>query len=143
MPRQTRYFQRHHTRALARRGDAAAKGDRVRPRLVGDLLATLNEPTHLRILNSVSRVPLSVPDLAAILELPEPIVSAAIETLQNLRIVRAFTVVPHVLYTLAPLAAHHERLARGARRGPRRSGGAARPRRGPAAFARTPRPPRA
>jgi len=29
----------------------------VRPRLVGDLLATLNEPTHLRILNSVSRVP--------------------------------------------------------------------------------------
>jgi len=78
------------------------------------LLATLNEPTHLRILNSVSRVPLSVPDLAAILELPEPIVSAAIETLQNLRIVRAFTVVPHVLYTLAPLAAHHERLARAA-----------------------------
>ncbi len=86
----------------------------MRPRLVGDLLATLNEPTHLRILNSVSRVPLSVPDLAAILELPESIVSAAIETLQGLRIVRAFTVVPHVLYTLAPLAAHHERLARAA-----------------------------
>ena len=83
----------------------------MRPRLVGDLLATLNEPTHLRILNSVSRVPLSVPDLAAILELPEPIVSAAIETLQGLRIVRAFTVVPHVLYTLAPLAAQRDRAA--------------------------------
>ena len=82
----------------------------MRPRPVGDLLATLKEPTRLRILNSVSRVPLSVPDLAAILELPESIVSDAIATLQDLRIVRAFTVVPHVLYTLAPLAEHHERL---------------------------------
>src|SRR5437899_12816373 len=111
MPRQNGYFHRHHARSLARRGDAAAKGDRVRPRLVGDLLATLNEPTHLRILNSVSRVPLSVPDLAAILELPEPIVSAAIETLHNLRIVRAFTVVPTSMYMQSLLYAPHPRLA--------------------------------
>ncbi|HEV2670610.1 MAG TPA: winged helix-turn-helix domain-containing protein [Gemmatimonadales bacterium] len=81
---------------------------------VADLLATLNEPTRLRILNSVSRVPLSVPDLAAILTLPETAVSDAIDALQGLRIVRAFTVVPHVLYTLVPLAAHHERLLRAA-----------------------------
>ncbi|HWC75214.1 MAG TPA: ArsR family transcriptional regulator, partial [Gemmatimonadales bacterium] len=87
---------------------------RPRPRPVADLLATLNEPTRLRILNSISRVPLSVSDLAAILELPETVVSEAIEVLQDLRIVRAFTVMPYVLYTLAPLAAHHERLLRAA-----------------------------
>ena len=84
------------------------------PGNVADLLATLNEPTRLRILNGVSRVPLSVPDLAAILELPETVVSEAIGALQDLRIVRAYTVVPHVLYTLAPLAAQHERLLRAA-----------------------------
>jgi DNA-binding transcriptional ArsR family regulator len=78
------------------------------------LLATLKEPTRLRILNSVSRVPLSVPDLAAILAIPEDVVSEAIAALQQLGVVRAFTVVPHVLYTLAPLAAHHERLLRAA-----------------------------
>ena len=84
------------------------------PRPVADLLATLKEPTRLRILNSVSRVPLSVPDLAAILAIPEDVVSEAIAALQQLGVVRAFTVVPHVLYTLAPLAAHHERLLRAA-----------------------------
>lgn len=84
------------------------------PRLVADLLATLKEPIRLRILNSVSRVPLSVSDLAAILATPEPVVHEAIDALQALGIVRAFTVVPYVLYTVAPLATHHERLLRAA-----------------------------
>lgn len=84
------------------------------PRPVADLLATLNQPVRVRIVNSVSRVPLSVADLAAILSLPEGEVSDAIAALQDLGIVRAFTVVPHVLYTVAPLAAHHERLLRAA-----------------------------
>ena len=84
------------------------------PRPVAVLLASLKEPTHLRILNSISRVPLSVSDLAAILATPETTVNEAIEALQERGIVRAFTVVPHVLYTLAPLAAHHERLLRAA-----------------------------
>jgi len=77
-------------------------------------LATLNEPIRVRILNSVSRVPLSVSDLAAILATPELVVHEAIDALQDLGIVRAFTVVPYVLYTLAPLATHHERLLRAA-----------------------------
>lgn len=84
------------------------------PRPVADLLATLNEPIRLRMLNSISRVPLSVADLAAILTTPETVVSDAIEALLALGIVRAFTVVPYVLYTVAPLATHHERLLRAA-----------------------------
>jgi DNA-binding transcriptional ArsR family regulator len=86
----------------------------VSPRPVADLLATLNQPTRLRIVNSVSRVPLSVADLSAILSTPESVISEAVGALQDLGIVRAFTVVPHVLYTVAPLAAHHERLLRAA-----------------------------
>src|SRR3954469_8090278 len=113
MTRRPRYFQRHHARSLARRGDAV-KGDRVSPRPVGELLATLNHPARLRILNTVSRVPLSVSDLASILGMPEADVAASNEELQDLRIVRAFTVVPHVLYTLAPLSTHHEQLLRAA-----------------------------
>jgi DNA-binding transcriptional ArsR family regulator len=77
-------------------------------------LATLNEPIRLRILNSVSRVPLSVSDLAAILATPEPVVHEAIDALQELGIVRAFTVVPYVLYARAPLTTNHERLLRAA-----------------------------
>lgn len=84
------------------------------PRPVADLLATLNEPIRLRMLNSISRVPLSVADLAAILTTPETVVSDAIEALLALGIVRAFTVVPYVLYAVAPLATHHERLLRAA-----------------------------
>ena len=84
------------------------------PRPVADLLATLNEPIRLRMLNSMSRVPLSVADLAAILTTSEPVISDAIEALQALGVVRGFTVVPYVLYTLAPLTAHHERLLRAA-----------------------------
>jgi DNA-binding transcriptional ArsR family regulator len=99
---------------LARCGDAPSKENRVSPRPVADLLATLNQPIRLRILNSVSRVPLSVSDLSAILSTPEGVISESIEALQDLGIVRAFTVVPYVLYTVAPLAAHHERLLRAA-----------------------------
>jgi DNA-binding transcriptional ArsR family regulator len=107
-----RYLPRHYSGPLAPSGDVLPKESRVSPRPVADLLATLNEPIRVRILNSVSRVPLSVSDLAAILATPELVVHEAIEALQELGIVRAFTVVPYVLYTLAPLAANHERLVR-------------------------------
>ncbi|MGH7547682.1 MAG: winged helix-turn-helix domain-containing protein [Gemmatimonadales bacterium] len=86
----------------------------MNPRLVADLLTTLNEPIRLRILNSISCVPLAVADLAAILAIPETVVVEAIKALRDLGIVRAFTVVPYVLYAVAPLAAHHERLLRAA-----------------------------
>jgi DNA-binding transcriptional ArsR family regulator len=86
----------------------------VNSRPVADLLTTLNEPMRLRILNSISCVPLAVADLAAILATPEAVVVEAIEALRDLGIARAFTVVPYVLYAVAPLSAHHERLVRAA-----------------------------
>lgn len=86
----------------------------MNPRLVADLLTTLNEPIRLRILNSVSCVPLAVADLAAILATPETVIVDAIKALRDLGIVRAFTVVPYVLYAVVPLTAHHERLLRAA-----------------------------
>jgi DNA-binding transcriptional ArsR family regulator len=86
----------------------------VNSRPVADLLTTLNEPIRLRILNSISCVPLAVADLAAILAIPETVVVEAIKALRDLGIVRGFTVVPYVLYAVAPLAAHHERLLRAA-----------------------------
>jgi len=86
----------------------------VKPRPVADLLTTLNEPIRLRILNSISCVPLAVADLAAILATPETVVVEAIKALRDIGIVRAFTVVPYVLYAVAPLTEHHERLVRAA-----------------------------
>ncbi|HKA60320.1 MAG TPA: ArsR family transcriptional regulator [Gemmatimonadales bacterium] len=86
----------------------------MNPRPVADLLTTLNEPIRLRILNSISCVPLAVADLVAILATPETVVVEAIKALRDLGIVRAFTVVPYVLYAVAPLTAHHERLVRAA-----------------------------
>ena len=86
----------------------------MNPRLVADLLTTLNEPIRLRILNSISCVPLAVADLAAILATPETVIVEAIKALRDLGTVRAYTVVPYVLYAVAPLTEHHERLLRAA-----------------------------
>lgn len=109
-----RYFECHEAPPLARRGPVPPKESRVNPRLVADLLTTLNEPIRLRILNSISCVPLAVADLAAILATPETVIVEAIKALRDLGIVRSFTVVPYVLYAVVPLTAHHERLLRAA-----------------------------
>lgn len=81
-------------------------------RPVADLLVTLAEPTRLRIVNCLSTAPLFVSDLAAILEQPDAAVSAHMDVLANLGIVRTYQVVPYVLYTLAPLHGTLERLFR-------------------------------
>lgn len=86
----------------------------MNPRPVAELLTTLNEPIRLRILNSISCVPLAVADLAAILATPETVIVEAIKALRDLGTVRAYTVVPYVLYAVAPLTEHHERLLRAA-----------------------------
>ena len=86
----------------------------VTSRPVGDVLVTLAEPTRLRILNCLSAAPLFVADLAAILDLPDAIVSEHIEQIETLGIARSYPVVPYLLYTLSPLPGSRERLLRSA-----------------------------
>ena len=83
-------------------------------RPVADLLATLAEPTPLRILNCISKVPLFASDLAAILAQSEAAVTETMAELQRLEIVRTFSIMPHLLYGLAPLHAQRERMVRSA-----------------------------
>jgi DNA-binding transcriptional ArsR family regulator len=82
----------------------------VKPRPVTDLLVAIGEPTRLRILTCVSTAPLLVADLAAILHLPEATVMEQLEVLEELEVVRPLPLVPHLLYTLAPIAGKRERL---------------------------------
>ena len=81
-------------------------------RTVADLLVTLAEPTRLRIVNCLSAAPLFVADLSSILELPDTTVSAHMDMLESLGIVRTYEVVPYVLYTLATLPGTRDRLLR-------------------------------
>ena len=81
-------------------------------RPVADLLVTLAEPTRLRILNCLSTAPLFVSDLSAILNLPDAAISAHMDVLVGLGVVRTHPVVPYLLYTMAPLPGTRERLLR-------------------------------
>lgn len=83
-------------------------------RSVADVLVTLAEPTRLRILNCLSAAPLFAADLAAILDLPEPLVSEHVAQLETLGIARSYPVVPYLLYALAALPRSRERLLRSA-----------------------------
>lgn len=82
----------------------------MNPRPVTDLLVAIGEPTRLRILTCVSTAPLLVADLAAILNLPESTVLQHMDVLEELNVVRTLPLVPHLLYTLAPLTGQRERL---------------------------------
>lgn len=81
-------------------------------RPVADLRATLAEPTPLRILNCISKVPLFASDLAAILAQSEAAVTETMTELLRLEVVRTFSIVPHMLYGLAPLRGQGERMLR-------------------------------
>lgn len=83
-------------------------------RPVADLLVTLAEPTRLRILNCLSTAPLFVSDLSSILDQPDATISAHMDVLESLGVVRTHPVVPYLLYTLAPLPRTRERLLRSA-----------------------------
>jgi DNA-binding transcriptional ArsR family regulator len=63
-----------------------------------DLLQGVAEPTRLRILNSLTAVPLFVSDLQAILDLPQPTVSRHLKVLRDLGLVRDTPVGQFVLY---------------------------------------------
>jgi DNA-binding transcriptional ArsR family regulator len=81
-------------------------------RPVADLLSTLAEPMRLRIVNCLSSAPLFVPDLSAILDVPETVVVEHLDLLEELGVVRTYEVVPYLLYALAPLPGAGERLLR-------------------------------
>ncbi len=64
------------------------------------LLATVAEPTRLRILNCLAAAPLFVSDLQNVLELPQPTVSRHLTVLKKAELVRDTSVAPFVLYRL-------------------------------------------
>lgn len=65
-----------------------------------DLLATVAEPTRLRILNCLAAAPLFVSDLQDLLDLPQPTVSRHLSVLKSAELVRDTSVAPFVLYRL-------------------------------------------
>lgn len=64
------------------------------------LLATVAEPTRLRILNCLAAAPLFVSDLQTVLALPQPTVSRHLTVLKKAELVRDTSVAPFVLYRL-------------------------------------------
>ncbi len=66
-----------------------------------DLLATVAEPTRLRILNCLAAAPLFVSDLQDVLDLPQPTVSRHLTVLKRADLVRDTSVAPFVLYRLS------------------------------------------
>jgi len=77
-----------------------------------DLLATVAEPTRLRILNCLAAAPLFVSDLQDVLELPQPTVSRHLTVLKKAELVRDTSVAPYVLYRLCRDAGPQGRLVK-------------------------------
>lgn len=67
-----------------------------------ELLATLAEPTRLRILTCVAAAPLFASDLAAILQLPEFVIAEHLESMRAADVVRDLALGPYQLYRPAP-----------------------------------------
>jgi ArsR family transcriptional regulator len=70
------------------------------PPSAAELLATVAEPTRLRILNCLAAAPLFVSDLQAILRLPQPTVSRHLQVLRRADLVRDTPIAQFVLYRL-------------------------------------------
>lgn len=78
-----------------------------------DYLATLAEPTRLRILSCLAAAPLYVSDLVAILGLPQPTVSRHLRVLRSLGIVENRRQATRVAYHLTLPAGAQGRMVRG------------------------------
>lgn len=65
------------------------------------LLATMAEPSRLRILNCLAAAPLFVSDLQAVLGLPQSTVSRHLQVLRREGLVRDTPIPPYVIYRLA------------------------------------------
>ncbi len=70
------------------------------PIALANLLATIAEPTRLRILNALASAPLFVSDLQALLDLPQPTVSRHLQLLRQAELVRDTPIGQFVLYRL-------------------------------------------
>jgi DNA-binding transcriptional ArsR family regulator len=75
-----------------------------------DLLATVAEPTRLRILNCLAAAPLFVSDLQAVLDLPQPTVSRHLQVLRRAELVRDTPIAQFVLYRLRHDSGRHGRM---------------------------------
>ena len=75
-----------------------------------EFLATVAEPTRLRILNCLAGAPLFVSDLQTILELPQPTVSRHLKVLRGADLVRDTPIAQFVLYRLRRGTALTDRL---------------------------------
>jgi len=65
-----------------------------------DYLATLAEPTRLRVLSALAGSPLYVSDLQDVLQLPQPTVSRHLRVLRDLGVVDTRRVASRVIYRL-------------------------------------------
>ena len=75
-----------------------------------DLLATVAEPTRLRILNCLAAAPLFVSDLQVVLDLPQPTVSRHLQVLRRAELVRDTPIAQFVLYRLRHDSGRHGRM---------------------------------
>ena len=78
-----------------------------------DYLATLADPTRLRILSCVSAAPMYVSDLVAVLCLPQPTVSRHLRVLRTLGLAASQRHATRVAYRLTLPAGAQGRMVRG------------------------------
>ena len=77
-----------------------------------ELVATIAQPTRLRILNCLAAAPLFVSDLQEILDIPQPTVSQHLTVLKKAQLVKDTPIAPFVLYQLQREAGPQGRLVR-------------------------------
>ncbi|MEO8450941.1 MAG: metalloregulator ArsR/SmtB family transcription factor [Gemmatimonadota bacterium] len=77
-----------------------------------ELVATIAQPTRLRILNCLAAAPLFVSDLQDILDVPQPTVSQHLNVLKKAQLVKDTPIAPYVLYQLQREAGALGRMVR-------------------------------
>ena len=75
-------------------------------------IASIAEPTRLRIVNCVAAAPLFVSDLVTILEVPQPTVSRHLRVLRNAGVLIDLPIQPYAIYSLVPQAPARQRVLR-------------------------------
>jgi DNA-binding transcriptional ArsR family regulator len=77
-----------------------------------DYLATLAEPTRLRVLSCLAAAPLYVSDIQTVLHLPQPTVSRHLRVLRQLGLARAERSASRIAYRLTLPAGTRGRMVR-------------------------------
>ena len=94
---------RNRTRSssAALRTTTAARRSRARGNELAELFKTFGDPTRIRILYLLSRAPLCVCDIAAVLGLTQPAVSYQLKILRQARLIKPRREGKTVFYSLA------------------------------------------